>query len=690
MSQRLPAPVRVLLPDRLPDLPFGLTWPGIEFSLRTTVASLLALYIAFLINMDDPKWAAMTVWIVAQSSRGMSLSKSRYRLFGTVVGAAVGVALVGTLAQAPVPFILLLGLWLAVCTYFATSLRNFRSYGAILAGYTAVIISLDSISTPEDVFTIAVSRMLYICLGIIVEATVSAAFSRGDPVAGVRANLAAYVRKAMDASALALRLQVNGPALRKLGAEALTLDVSAEYAAATSADMRRRLGLVRAASGSIMQLIATAQGLREHLELHPEGADPLAESVASLLDTAGKDMPLALGKLPTLEEDVRDAMSRNVQDNGFTARLVTLARLEIMLEGVRQTAAYATAFSARAGRGPNTRFAFHVDHTHAWQNAVRAFVTVVVGALIWIMTAWSSGPPFVIIAAVIAALYATRPNPIAGGKGFLNGGIAAVPAAMVCNFAILPLINAFVPLALVLGTFLFVAGLAMRLPRYAAPATVFAFLFLDMATPPGIADRVQAVDFFNGAIALITGVGFGIVVFSLIYPANPRAVRTRLLAATHRDLRRVATRPDRWTVETWLSLGADRLGRLAATDGIVTPEQAEADLKGLLSSVAIGRALILIDGIGRHMKPRTGSRLARSTKLVRTRLGRGHIDKAATAARRASGALAALARTDGGGEAPALVRAAVLMTEIAEAAGDQSDVLDKGPVGAGTETQQAA
>ena len=70
--QSATAYVRTALRDAWPALPPG----ALGFALRNTAASLLALYIAFRMNLDDPKWAASTVWIVAQGSRGMGLSKS--------------------------------------------------------------------------------------------------------------------------------------------------------------------------------------------------------------------------------------------------------------------------------------------------------------------------------------------------------------------------------------------------------------------------------------------------------------------------------------------------------------------------------------------------------------------------------------------------------------------------------------
>ncbi|QHI95304.1 hypothetical protein GT348_02560 [Aristophania vespae] len=59
---------------------------AVFFALRTTIVSLIALGIAFWMELGEPQWAAMTVWIVAQSSRGMSHSKGKWRIIGTLGG----------------------------------------------------------------------------------------------------------------------------------------------------------------------------------------------------------------------------------------------------------------------------------------------------------------------------------------------------------------------------------------------------------------------------------------------------------------------------------------------------------------------------------------------------------------------------------------------------------------------------
>nr|WP_232228063.1 FUSC family protein [Asaia astilbis] len=45
---------------------------SVEFALRNTVAALLALAIAMWMELDSPIWATMTVWAVAQGTRGES------------------------------------------------------------------------------------------------------------------------------------------------------------------------------------------------------------------------------------------------------------------------------------------------------------------------------------------------------------------------------------------------------------------------------------------------------------------------------------------------------------------------------------------------------------------------------------------------------------------------------------------
>ncbi len=111
------------------------------FALRTMAAGLLTLYLAFLFDLDQPKWSIMAVVIVSQPLGGMALARSFGQVIGTTLGAAVAVLIMAIFPQAPLPFIVTLAIWLGICIAGGTLLRYTRSQAFVLSGYTAVVVA---------------------------------------------------------------------------------------------------------------------------------------------------------------------------------------------------------------------------------------------------------------------------------------------------------------------------------------------------------------------------------------------------------------------------------------------------------------------------------------------------------------------------------------------------------------------
>ena len=114
-------------------------------------------------------------------------------MIGTLVGATMIVALTACFPQSGFAFLALLAVWGGFCAFAATVLRNFASYAAALAGYSAVIIAADTLgptggASPE-VFMLAVTRTSEICIGIVCAGLVLAGFDLG----GARRQLAASI-----------------------------------------------------------------------------------------------------------------------------------------------------------------------------------------------------------------------------------------------------------------------------------------------------------------------------------------------------------------------------------------------------------------------------------------------------------------------------------------------------------------
>jgi uncharacterized membrane protein YccC len=145
-----------------------LTWREAAFSLKSFVAAMLALYIAFRLDLSQPMWSVTTVYVVSQPLAGMVLSKALYRVVGTVIGAGASLVFVALFSDSPELFCLALALWMGLGTAVTIYFRDApASYVGMLSGYSAAIIGLPAALQPETAFDFAVARCLEITLGIL-------------------------------------------------------------------------------------------------------------------------------------------------------------------------------------------------------------------------------------------------------------------------------------------------------------------------------------------------------------------------------------------------------------------------------------------------------------------------------------------------------------------------------------------
>ena len=93
---------------------------------------------------------------------------------------------------------------MALCTGASTLLRGFRSYGAVLAGYTVVLIAMPAVENPDSIFTLTMARVSVVFLGIACSALVGALLTGRTAerdldklFRGLLADLFAYCRVAL-------------------------------------------------------------------------------------------------------------------------------------------------------------------------------------------------------------------------------------------------------------------------------------------------------------------------------------------------------------------------------------------------------------------------------------------------------------------------------------------------------------
>jgi len=131
---------------------------------KTAVAAGLCWWVALHIGLPDGYWGAITSIIVLQSNFGSTISASRDRLLGTVIGTVFGFAFTQFGA---LPWNYLLALLAAITVCGLLGLRN----SARLAGVTITIVML--VQSGGSHWTIALDRVMEVFLGIVVALAVS-------------------------------------------------------------------------------------------------------------------------------------------------------------------------------------------------------------------------------------------------------------------------------------------------------------------------------------------------------------------------------------------------------------------------------------------------------------------------------------------------------------------------------------
>lgn len=149
----------------------GLIWLHL---LKTVTAGLLALGIAMLLDLPQPRIAMTTVFVLMQPFSAMVLAKSFYRILGTAAGPVAALVLGALFVQQPELYMLGVIGWVSACIAAAVRFRHFRRYGFVLAGYSAALISIPNVTAPHDLFLAALTRAAEVAVGIVSSSAVSA------------------------------------------------------------------------------------------------------------------------------------------------------------------------------------------------------------------------------------------------------------------------------------------------------------------------------------------------------------------------------------------------------------------------------------------------------------------------------------------------------------------------------------
>ena len=577
-------------------------WRDWAFSIKTFGAGMLALYLAFWIDLPKPYWALGTVYITSQVLAGATRSKALYRVLGTVLGAAVTLVLVPNLATAPELLTGAIALWVALCLYVSLLDRTPRSYLMMLGGYTAALIGFPSVGEPSAMFDTAVARAEEITLGILCASLVNTVLLPRSVAPVIAGRLEAWLRDARgwvvdvlgrtrpagDSQAKRLRLASDAVAFDAL-ATPLRYDMTgAERSAEAMATLRQHMLMFLPIASAVADRIGALEGAGA---LPPRLQTFLADMAAWLASgttdpaeaarlRAGADViEPSLGERPAWDDLVRASLLARLRDFIDLRQDARLLQRHIA-EGTPVTEPLAFRYTAAA------RTIRHRDHGMALLSAVGAFLSIVLTCAIWIATGWPDGAGAPMMAAVGCSFFAAQDDPAPFIVGFANSAIVGALGAGAYLFAVLPLATTFEMLALALAPGLILCGVFMPQPRTAPMAMGAAVNGSAMIALQGSYTGDFAA-FTNSAVAVIVGMWSAALVTRLVRSVGAGWSARRLRAINRRSLAEAAERRGAQDGLELAALMLDRLGLIAPRLAALPPDDAEwtADL---LAEVRVG------------------------------------------------------------------------------------------------------
>jgi len=520
-------------------------FPNWIYVFKMVLAGLLALGIGYALDLDSPRSALITVFIVMQPQSGMILSKSFYRVVGTLVGSVAIVVLVGLFAQTPELFLLASAAWIGLCTYGSAHNRNFRSYGFVLSGYTVALIGLPAALHPDVTFNAIMNRGTAITLGILCAGVVSALVlpqaSAPGLVRSVRGRFTSFVDLISGTlGGSSDREQLEAANARFVG-EIIGLEALRSTAIFEDPEIRLRSGRLTRMNSEFMALSTRMHALHQLMnrlhaantpatQLAIDTISPYFREVQPLLTRdsgepvmTAADAALKLDRykrdLPRRVRATRSAQAAALSDE---ALLDFDTAAELLYRVIDELHAYTLTYASLVQRHHEReqwdhRYAPKTSRVIAAVAGARAAITLIALSTFWILSGWPSGDVATLNAAAFCAITSASPDPARATRAVTIGVAGAAVLGYLYTFHILPHLDGFWMLAAALAPVLMLAVLMTTKPKLAGYGLGICIFFPFLAVPDNLI-TLNAAGYLNEVVALMVSLIVTTIAFMLLLP----------------------------------------------------------------------------------------------------------------------------------------------------------------------------
>lgn len=558
-------------------------WVDIEqarYALNVSIAAILALAIAFFFNLQNTYWALLTIPLIVRQQSGTMVWRSAARLAGTLLGALVAMVLVGAFAQSGPAMIGALALWIFGTGYLARLESGTDAYAYGVGGLTAMVIALDTGPNIDAAYGYALARttetVIAIVCGFVVLLVVfprSVEATAMETIADGRKRVLALARAALHPSRAA------APQDRKAAIASL-LAIHTQLRAQSFERSRKRWRLPRmtAVAHALTQVSVAAEACRFAIEHLPDSDRKgqvederirLAEIVDGFPERR-EDAERTLADAKTIERFIEGVEPHRIverahrEESGTFSSLevAALFRLRIFASALRdlltrEAALLDPSLPADEARPMSQRYR---DHWAALQYGVRPMLTFVLAAGVWILSGWETGYVYALITGALTLLLPTIVPRKVRVKAGLNIGLGYAAGAILslALMAMLPFLDGFWGLALLLGSAIFVIYYVVG-GQPTLPIAIGATLMLAIGLQPSNDQSYSAIRLINTVATLALMPPTFIAAVAILFPENQAWLCRHLRRGTDKLLDG-ATRPKAMDQQAFFEQAVDIIG----------------------------------------------------------------------------------------------------------------------------------
>ncbi|CAI1501048.1 FUSC family protein [Serratia ficaria] len=508
-----------------------------RYALRNSLAMCLALWIAFVLNLDEPYWALTSAAVVSFPTVGGVISKSIGRIIGSLLGAAASVAIAGHCLNDPWLFTLFIAAWIGLCTYVSNHYQNNVSYAFALAGYTAAIIAFATVNVTDtqQIFDIAQARVCEVITGILCGGLMMILPSTSDGET-LLTSLRRMQLRLLEHAAMLWQPEVTAQiriSHEGVIGQILTLNLLRIQAFWSHYRLRRQNNLLNYLLHQQLRITSVISSLRRMLLNWPDRPANLMPALERLLAEL-RDPATDKYRLARILQQIAPQDAADYRHRAFWLRLRHFCWLYLRSSRWLQRLESATPISDI--QPPRvTSLARHTDSYEAAYNGLRTFLCIIIGCAYWINTQWDAGSSALTLTAISCVLYSSTPSPINSVATLLKAILLLSVGCFVVKFGLMIQIDDFwVFCAFLLPILVTMQMLKLQNPPYAAlwgQLIVFMGSFLTVTNPPSY----DYQSFINDNIGKIVGVLLAGLAFQILRPSSDKRKSRRIIRALRRD-----------------------------------------------------------------------------------------------------------------------------------------------------------